>query len=256
MSLVQPNIVVLVKQVHDINEITIDSNTHRPRLGSTLAMNTYDRYALAAAIGLREQAGGTVTVVTAGPPSSREILLRCLASGADEAVLIDLPDHNGIDTLALARLLAAQAQNLGADIVIAGQASEDYEAAQVGPQVAEVLGWPHVSLVTQASLDGDRLQIRRDAERTKEDVSVMLPAVLVVLSGRDGEQRYPTLRGMMQAKKKQIQTVTPDLDQRIRLAWTEPVAEVRESIGTILRDVSAPEAARQLVAWLKERKLA
>src|SRR6187200_3284536 len=102
MTAGNPHFVVLVKQVHDINEITIDPASHRPRLGPTLALNTYDRYALAAAIGLREQQGGTVTVVMAGPPSAREILLRCLASGADEAVLIDLPDPNGVDTLQMA----------------------------------------------------------------------------------------------------------------------------------------------------------
>jgi electron transfer flavoprotein beta subunit len=140
--------------------------------------------------------------------------------------------------------------------VVAGQSSEDYEAAQVGPQVAEILDWPHVSLVTEVSLEGDRLRIRRDAERTKEDVSLDLPAVLVVLSGRDGEQRHPTLRGMMQAKKKSIPVVAPDLEPRTRLTWSEPVAEVREATGTILRDVPAPDAARQLVAWLRERKLA
>jgi electron transfer flavoprotein alpha/beta subunit len=171
-------------------------------------------------------------------------------------VLIDLPDPNGVDTLQLARILARQAGELKADLVVAGQASEDYEAAQVGPQVAEILGWPHVSLVTQASLAGNRLRIRRDAERTKEEVSLDMPAVLVVLSGREGEQRHPTLRGMMQAKKKSIPVVAPDLEPRTRLTWSEPVAEVREATGTILHDVPAPEAARQLVAWLRERKLA
>jgi len=256
MSDGQRQIVVLVKQVHDINEITIDPVTRKPILGPTLTLNTYDRYALAAGIALREQGGGTVTVVTAGPPSAREVLLRCLASGADEGVLIDLPDHNGIDTLSLATILAGQVRALGAEIVVAGQSSEDYEAAQVGPQVAELLGWPHVSLVTQATIDGDRLSIRRDAERTKEDMTVSLPAVLVVLSGRDGEQRHPTLRGMMQAKKKIIPVITPQIPDRVRLEWGEPVAEVRESTGTILQGVPADDAARQLVGWLKDRKLA
>jgi hypothetical protein len=80
--------------------------------------------------------------------------------------------------------------------------------------------------------------------------------VLVVLSGRDGAQRHPTLRGMMQAKKKTIPVVTPNLEQRTRLTWSEPVAEIRESTGSILHGVPAPDAARQLVIWLKDRNLA
>ena len=252
-----PNIAVLVKQVPDVNEITIDPATRHARIGETRVLNTFDHYALTAALGLSDQAGGCVTVITAGPHQARDVLLRCLASGADHATLIDLPDHNGVDTLALAKVLASEVRRQGFDLVFAGQSTDDYEAGQVGPQVAELLGWPHVSLVTQVALEGNRLEIRRDAESSKEDVSVALPAVLMVLSGRDSDQRYPTLRGMMQAKKKTIPVVTPDVEtDNARLSWSEPVAEERDATGIIVQGVPAPEAARKLVAWLKERKLA
>lgn len=249
------NIAVLVKQVPDINEITIDPVSRHARLGESRVLNTFDHYALTAALGLREDVGGTVTAIAAGPPRAREVLLRCLAIGADEAILVDLPDNNGIDTLALARVLATEIRKHGVALVFAGQSTDDYEAGQVGPQVAELLGWPHISLVTQAALDGDRLRVRRDAEGTREDVSVDLPAVLMVLSGRDSEQRYPTLRGMMQAKKKRIPVVTPQLDDRVRLSWSTPVAVERAATGIIVQGEPAPDAARNLVAWLRERKL-
>ncbi len=249
-------IAVLVKQVPDINAITIDSETRHARIGTERVMNTYDRYALATALDLKDRSGATVSVVTAGPSGARDVLVRGLATGADEAILIDLPDPNGLDTLALARILASELASHSFDLVIAGQSSEDYEAAQVGPQVAEVLGWPHVSLVTQIELQDRRLQVRRDAERAKEVVSLDLPAVLMVLSGRDAEQRHPTLRGMMQARKREIPVVTPGVESRQRLDWSEPVAIEREVTGVMISGQPANEAARQLVAWLRERQLA
>lgn len=251
-----PQIAVLVKQVPDVNEITIDHVTRHARIGASRILNTFDHYALTAALGLKDQAGGSVTVITAGPSEARDVLLRCLASGADEAILIDLPDNNSIDTLSLAKILAAEVRKRGFDLVFAGQSTDDYEAGQVGPQAAELLGWPHVSLVTQVEMDGDRLRVRRDAEATREHVSVDLPAVLMVLSGRDSDQRYPTLRGMVQAKKKTIPVISPDVDTRTRLIWSEPAAEEREAAGIIVEGQPAPEAARKLVEWLKERKLA
>lgn len=256
MSEFAPRVAVLVKQVPDVNEVTIDPPTRKARMGTARILNTYDRYALAAALEIRDRAGGSVTAITAGPPEAREILLRCLASGADEAVLVDLPQHNELDTLAIAKALTRVLQDREIDLVVAGQSTEDYEAGQVGPQVAELVGWPHVTLVTRVELEGRRLRIRRDAERTKEDVSVDLPAVLMVLSGRDSEQRHPTLRGMMAARKKHIEVVTPVIEDHARLAWTEPRAEVREATGIMVQGEPPAEAARQLVAWLREQRLA
>lgn len=252
----QLRIAVLVKQVPDVNEITVDVATHRAHHGSTQVMNTYDAYAVGEAIGIKERVGATVTVITAGPPSARAVLSRALATGADEAILIDLPNHNDIDTLATARILAAEIRKHDFDLILAGQSTDDYETGQVGPQVAELLGWPHASLVTHVEVSGTSLTVNRDAEASKEIVETMTPAVLMVLSGRDGSQKFPTLRGMMAAKKKTIPVVEAEHRQEpARLAWSDPVAIERDVTGTILEGVPAEQAAADLVSWLREQKL-
>jgi electron transfer flavoprotein beta subunit len=251
-------IAVIIKQVPDINAVTIDPVTRHPRLGNDRIMNTYDAYAVGEAIGIKERFGANVTVVTAGSHEAREVLMRALATGADDAILIDFPDHNEVDSLAIAKVISRELANHGFDLVLAGQSTDDYESGQVGPQVAELLRWPHVSLVTHVDLNERSLRVRRDAEASKETIEVPLPAVLMVLSGRDSEQRYPTLRGMMAAKKKTILLVSPDqdTDDLPRIEWSEPAAVDRAASGIILEGLPADQAASELVAWLKEHKLA
>jgi electron transfer flavoprotein alpha/beta subunit len=250
------NIAVLVKQVPAAGAVSVNHESRALDLGPERVTNTYDAYGIGTAIGLKERFGGSVTVITAGPPTAREILLRGLATGADEAVLIDLPGHNDIDSLRMARLLADQVTQRGFDLVIAGQSTEDIETGQVGLQVAELLGWPQITLVTHVDQVDGELHVSRDSEGTKEVLGVHPPAVLMVLTGRDEEQRHPTLRGMMAAKKKPIDVVpVAEPGESSPLTWTDPVAVERESSGVIIQDTAAPEAARQLVAWLREQKL-
>lgn len=250
------NIAVLVKQVPPAGAMTVDPATRKGAIGPERVTNTYDVYGIGAAIGLKERFGGSVTVISAGPASVRDILLRGLATGADEAVLVDMPGHNDVDSLHMARVLADQVTKRGFDLVIAGQSSEDIETGQVGPQVAELLAWPHITLVTHVDQVDGELHVSRDSEGTKEVLGVRPPAVLMVLTGRDEEQRHPTLRGMMAAKKKSIEVV-PVLasSEPPALSWSDPIAVEREASGVIVRDTPAPEAARELVDWLRDRKL-
>jgi electron transfer flavoprotein beta subunit len=251
-----PRIAVLVKQVPNIDGVKVDPATRKPVMPAERVMNTYDAYAVSTAIDVRERHGGSVTVVTMGPPAARDVLMRAMAIGADDAIHIDATAKNDIDTLATARILAS-AVSESFDFVLAGQSTDDFETGQVGPQVAELLGWPHVSLVTHIEVDQDHVRVNRDAEASKEVIEAPLPTVLMVLSGRDAEQRYPTLRGMMAAKKKPLRQVTPDVgDNQVRLSWSEPSAPVHDATGIILKDLPAEEAAAQLMAWLKERRLA
>lgn len=249
-------IAVLIKQVVDPTAVRIDADAGTVTVGPERLLNTYDAYGLATGLDLRDAHGGAVTAISVGAPGVDETLLRALAIGADGAVRIDLDDANQVETLDVARILAACIAERGFDLVIAGQSTEDYESGQVGPQVAELLDLPHVSLVTQVDLEGRTLTINRDAEGTKEVVAVDLPAMLVVLTGRNGEQRYPTLRGMMAAKKKGIEVVPASpIDGANRLGWTAPRVIEREQTGIILKGVAAEDAAAQLVTWLKEKRL-
>ncbi len=248
-------IAVLVKQVPDIVAVRVDHESRRADLGTSLVMNTYDAYAVSEAISLKERVDSEVTVVSAGPPSVREVILRALATGADSGVHLEVEDPNAIDSLAMAGILADALRDQEIDIIMAGQTTDDYETGQVGLQVAELLGWPHVSLATHVEAPGTGVRVTRDAEGSKETIELPTPCVVVVLSGRDGQQRHPSLRGMMAAKKKSILSVPVTVPTSSRLSWSEPEAPVREREGTILRDAPPAEAARQLVSWLSDRKL-
>ncbi|MGB3308002.1 MAG: electron transfer flavoprotein subunit beta/FixA family protein [Thermomicrobiales bacterium] len=249
-------ICVLVKQIPDPNGITIDPDTHRAVLSGAPVVNTFDTYAVAQALDLKERHGGEVTIVSAGPASAREVILRGLGTGADRGQHLLLDDADRRDSLALATLLADHLRGQDFDLILAGQTSEDLETAQVGPQVAELLDLPHVSLVTGVDYDGESLHVHRDSEGRKQVVSVPLPALLLVLSGRDGEQRHPTLRGMMQAKRKPLDVTTvPPFTGPPSMTWSEPEAPVRVRAATILRDIDPHDAAAQLAAWLREKRL-
>ena len=248
-------IAVLIKQVVDPSSVVINSAAGTVTIGPERLLNTYDAYGLSTAIDLREAPGGTVTAISAGGPEVHDILLRALAIGADAAVRLETGDANALETLELARILGAFLAERGFDLVVAGQSTEDYESGQVGVQVAEVLGLPHVSLVTDVTLTNRTLTINRDAEGTKEVVEVDLPATLVVLTGRNGEQRYPTLRGMMAAKKKGVEVVFASPESSDRLSWTPPRPAERTASGVLLEGLPADEAASQLIDWLKEKRL-
>lgn len=249
-------ICVLIKQVPDPNGISVDPESRDAVLTGSPVINTFDTYAVAQALDLKERHGGEVTIVSAGPAAVRDAILRGLGTGADRGQHLLLDDADRRDSLALATLLAEHLRGQDFDLVLAGQTSEDLETAQVGPQVAELLDLPHVSLVTGVDLDGESLRVHRDSEGRKQIVSVPLPAMLLVLSGRDGEQRHPTLKGMMQAKRKPLDVTTvPPVEQPAPMTWSEPVAPVRTRTATILRDIDPHDAAAQLATWLRDKRL-
>lgn len=249
-------IAVLVKQVPDVNAIRIDTVTRQPEPGAELVMNTYDGYAIGEAINLKESHGAEVTVVCAGPDGARDILMRGLATGADQAVHIVFPQHNEVDTLALANVLSSVLRDRVFDLILTGQTTDDSETGQVPAQLAEMLGLPHVSLVTHIEVESDRLRVHRDAEASKEVVSCSTPAVLMVLSGREGPQHNPSLRGMIAAKRKPFERVdVPIVETARRLSWSDPVAPEKALAGVIVRDESPNVAASKLADWLLERNL-
>ena len=252
----RPRIAVLVKQVADANAIETDQVSRRATPGGALVMNTYDAYALGEAITLKETHGAEVTVICAGPDSVRDVLLRGLATGADAAIHVVLSDNNAVDTLTLAGALGAIVEERAFDLILAGQVADDYETGQVPAQLAELMGIPHVSLVTHVEIEPDGLRVWRDAEASKEIVHCPMPAVLTVLSGRDGPQHHPSLRGMMAAKRKPIERLEAPMSHTVsRLSWSEPFVPEKVFSGVMVRDQPADVAAGALVDWLFDHKL-
>ena len=249
-------IAVLIKQVPDMNAVRIDRATGRIIPGAQLGMSSYDEYAVEAALRLKESSGGEVIAVAAGPAAVRDAITRALAMGADRGMHLELEDVNATDTLGMASILSDALRPLECSLVIAGQTSDDLEAGQVGAQVAELLTMPVISNVVEIQLDGGGLLVRRDMEDGYQTVRSTLPAVLLSSTGLD-QPRLPSLKGIMAAKRKPVDTVAASVPTERRLAWGTPEVPAKIVSGTVvnLQEVPATEAARQLVAWLQEQKL-
>ncbi|MDF3042501.1 MAG: Electron transfer flavoprotein alpha/beta-subunit, partial [Thermomicrobiales bacterium] len=156
----------------------------------------------------------------------------------------------------MASILSDALRPIGCRLVIAGQTSDDLEAGQVGAQVAELLKMPIISNVVAIQVDEDGLLVRRDMEDGYQTVRSTLPAVLLSSTGLD-QPRLPSLKGIMAAKKKPVDTVISSVPAERRLAWETPQVPAKTVSGTIVnvQDVPAAEAARELVGWLQEQKL-
>ena len=249
------NMAVLVKQVPDMNAVKVDRATGRPVFGGQMAISSYDEYGVEAALRLKEAHGGEVTAVTAGPPTAKDALTRALAMGADRAVLIDAPNVNDLDSLAVAGLLADQLRGKGFDLILVGQTADDNETGQVGPQLAELLDLPLVSNVIGLEVEGARLVVRRDTEDGVQTVETAMPALVLASTGLN-TPRYPSLKGIMAAKRKPLENVGAAAHgSDARISWSEPFVPERTVAGVVVQDVPPAEAAEQLVVWLKEQKL-
>jgi electron transfer flavoprotein beta subunit len=237
-------IVVLIKPVPDSDA------TDGWSLGSL------DLYALSHGIALRDAAAGSVTVLALGPKASAGILQRALASGADDAIHLqteDLHQRSGFDIARDIRNVLADEEF---DLILAGQSSDDIETGTVGPLLAEMLDIPHVSTVTTIRPDGGGLLVDRDAVGSKQRLKVPIPAMLLILSGRDIALKYPTPRGMIGARKKQTRVVEVQARQDSSgIAWSDARLPERSNDGEMLVDLSPVEAAKRIVAWLQERGL-
>jgi electron transfer flavoprotein beta subunit len=248
-------IVVLIKQVPDMNAVRVDRATGKPILSGQNVISSFDEYAIEEALRLKEQHGGEVIVLTAGPASVKDAISRALAMGADRGVIIPIDNPNALDTLAIAEIIANQLKTMSYDIVLTGQISDDYAGGQVGSQVAELLGIPQVGSITKVEANGETLTVGRDTEDGRQTLEVKTPVLLMAQVGLN-EPRYPSLKGIMAAKKKPVdQVAAASVDGGNRISWGEPYVPERDTTGMILQDVPAAEAARQLVGWLREQKL-
>ncbi|MHB8587209.1 MAG: electron transfer flavoprotein subunit beta/FixA family protein [Thermoplasmatota archaeon] len=205
-----PKIAVLVKQTPDVDAIRINANTGAPELtGVDLKVSDYDKNAVEAAVQLKEKnAGSRVIVVSLGGPKLEESVKEALAMGSDEAVLLRDPTFEKADTAEKARLIAAAVQKIGGiDLVIAAEESADSHTAQTGPRVAEHLGWPVVSYVTDLKLEGTNLTADREVDEGIENVTCPLPAVITVLESLN-DPRLPALMQILQAKNKPMKVMS------------------------------------------------
>ena len=200
------NIAVCVKQVIDTEApAKLDPSTWRLDRSVTSILNPYDEFAVEEALRIKEAQGGEVTVVCMGPETATDAVRKALAMGADKAVLVTDPVLAGSDAQATAYVLSEALKTLQWDLVLFGVRSTDGETGCVPAAVAELLGAPLLSTLAKVEVQGSTLTVNRETELGYIRYECPTPAVLSVIKGIN-EPRYPSMMGIMGAKKKPLDT--------------------------------------------------
>src|SRR5216110_3090497 len=171
-------------------------------------VNEPDAFALEEALRQKEKHGGEVVAITAGPARSQQVLREALAKGADRAIHLEDPGFVGLDAYNTARAFAAAVKDEQFDLIFTGLQSDDYGFAQTGVILAELLGWPHATIIMQIEKTDGGIKVKRELESGFfQFVEMPLPAVLTIQSGIN-KLRYATLIGIKKAKMKEIKTLS------------------------------------------------
>lgn len=254
-------IVVCMKQTFDTEaRIQLDAGGGIATEGIQYIINPYDEFAIEEALRIKEKLGqGEVVVVSTGGSKAEEALRQALAMGADRAVLLSDAAFEGGDSHTAAVVLAAAIRNMEYDLILGGHVAIDDGAAQVSGRLAELLGLPQVNVVTRLEIEGDKAVVYREADGVTEVVEVQLPAVITAQKGLN-EPRYPSLKEIMQAKKKELRVLgAADLGLDAALVGAPgALATVRSyklpamrKEGRIIKG-DLPGSAKELVRLLRE----
>ncbi len=258
-------ILVCIKQVPDTAEVKINPETNTViRAGVPNIVNPFDKNGLEEALKLKEKHGGRVVVLSMGPEQAKEALRECLAIGADEAYLVSDRVFGGADTLATSYTLAKAIEKLGKfDIIFCGKQAIDGDTAQVGPQIAEALDIPQITYAAAVDVEGTTIRVKREHEEGYEIIETTLPVLLTAVKDLN-EPRFPSIKGKMKAKKKEIPVWTAaDLDvdpERIGLKGSPTKVKgihtpSQRSQGLLIQEEDAEAAVAVLVSKLQENKL-
>jgi electron transfer flavoprotein beta subunit len=203
------NIVVLVKQVPDSGaerNLRSDDGTV-DRAAASNVINEMDEYAIEAALKLKEQHGGEVTIVTMGPDRAAESIRKALSMGPDKAVHILDDALHGSCALSTSKVLAAAVKTLSPDLILTGSEATDARGQVMPHMVGERLGLATLTGARKLTVDGSTVTIERQTEEGYEVVTGPTPAVVSVWDTIN-EPRYPSFKGIMEAKKKPVQTLS------------------------------------------------
>ncbi|MGW7757187.1 electron transfer flavoprotein subunit beta/FixA family protein [Streptomyces violaceusniger] len=255
-------IVVCVKYVpdatgdrHFAEDLTVDRDDVDGLLSEL------DEYAVEQALQIADEADDAeITVLTVGPEDARDALRKALSMGADKAVHVEDDGLHGTDALGTSLVLARAVEKTGYDLVVCGMASTDGTMGVLPAMLAERLGVPQVSLLSEVSVEDGTVKGRRDGDTATELLEARLPAVVSV-TDQSGEARYPSFKGIMAAKKKPVESWDlEDLEIEsdevgLEGAWTAvdgATERPARTAGTIVKDEG--EGGKQLAAFLAERK--
>jgi electron transfer flavoprotein beta subunit len=253
------NIVVLVKYIPDPNStVQFDTDFTIRRVGVEGTLDPGDEHAVEAALQFADRDGGEVTVVTMGPEPASAATRKALSMGAHRAVIVTDEALHGADALATARVLAKAVERNPFDLVLAGVESTDGYTGTLPMTVASFLRIPSATFARNVDLKDDAVVIERQTETGYDVVECRLPALVTVTAGAN-DPRYPTLKGIMQAKSKPSETLSlSDLglsaDDVVRTQEVTGMEEVpAKQAGEIVEDPS--EAPGKVVEFLKQAKV-
>lgn len=202
------NIVVCLKQTFDTEaKIALDSTGKIDTNGVNLVMNPYDEFAVEEALKLKEKFGGEVTLISMGGERVQESLRTALAMGCDQAVLVSDPAIDSPDEWVTAEILAKALSQIPYDILLAGRIAVDDGSSQVAIRLADELNIPSVSSILKLEIEGTKAMVTREIDGGTELIEVDLPVMLTAQKGLN-VPRYPSMMGIMKAKKKEIKILT------------------------------------------------
>ncbi|WML53415.1 electron transfer flavoprotein subunit beta/FixA family protein [Neobacillus sp. PS3-12] len=202
------NILVILKQTFDTEEKISIQDGRIQEDGVEFIINPYDEFAVEEAIKIRDEFHGEVTAITVGPSRTENALRTALAMGADKAIIVDDESLFG-DEYMISKVLAAVIKDRSYDVILAGNISVDNGAGQVALRLAEELGIAHVASATKLTIESENVTVVRDVEGDSETVEASLPLLVTAQQGLN-EPRYPSLPGIMKAKKKPLERLTAE----------------------------------------------
>ncbi|MFE0577255.1 MULTISPECIES: electron transfer flavoprotein subunit beta/FixA family protein [unclassified Streptomyces] len=256
-------IVVCVKYVPDATgdrQFTEDLTVNRDDVDGLLS--ELDEYAVEQALQISENSDDDVeiTVLTVGPEDAKDALRKALSMGADKAVHVEDDDLHGTDVMGTSLVLAKAIEKAGYDLVVTGMASTDGTMGVLPAILAERLGVPQVTLLSEVKVEGGTVTGRRDGDTASEQLEASLPA-LVSVTDQSGEARYPSFKGIMAAKKKPVESWDlEDLEIEadevgLEGSWTAVDSAAQRparTAGTIVKDEG--EGGKQLAEFLAGQK--
>jgi electron transfer flavoprotein beta subunit len=249
-------VVVCVKQIPDpASPYTLEPDSHWLVRPSEQVLDDTDRYGVEMGLQIAQANDGSLTLVSMGPAGNMQGIRQALAMGADKAIVVDDSSLRGSDALTTARVLAAAIEREGFDLVISGCESTDGYSGVVPQMMAELLDVPALTYATGVDIDGPTVSIHRQTALGYDVVNGALPALVSVTAGVV-EPRYPTFKGIMDAKKKPVETLTvselgiaADVGQKV--SSIESAAE--RQAGEIVEDDG--EAFLKIVEKLEQVKV-
>ncbi|MBI2851391.1 MAG: electron transfer flavoprotein subunit beta/FixA family protein [Chloroflexi bacterium] len=259
------NIIVCAKQVIDPEappaSFKVEANKVMPPAGVPPVISPFDESAVEAALKLKDAKGGKVTVLSLGTNLLRDVVKKPLSMGADELVLLEDPAFAEGDSYSIAYALSLAIKKIGAfDLILCGRQAADWDSGQVGLGVAEILGLPSITLARKIEVTDSKAKVERINPDGYDVIEISLPA-LITVSNEIGAPRYPTMKGIMAAKRKEPVVWKPAdigadparLGRRAKLV--KLFQPVREGKVEIITGETPEEAGAKLALKLREIKV-